>query len=89
MNNVLSTNVTIFRNIKDFKFESKLSVENRQQIVEMLTSVLNGKMSILNVAEADAGVIKHLKNSNLLMPNTQNLFVSKNENLSIKTAKSI
>lgn len=83
MNNVLSTSVMIFRNIKDFKFESKLSVENRQQIVEILSSALNGKMSILNTSEADAGVIKHLKNSNLLMPNTQNLFVSKNENTSI------
>ena len=83
MNNVLSTNVTIFRNVKDFKFEPKLSVENRQQIVEMLTSALKGKMSILNVHEADAGVVKHFINSNLLMPNTQNLFVSKNENAAI------
>ena len=83
MNNVLLTNVTIFRNVKDFKFEPKLSVENRQQIVEMLRDSLKGKMSILNISETDASVIKHLKNSNLLLPNTQNIFVSKNDNTAI------
>ena len=49
----------------------------------MLTNALKGKMSILNVKVADAGVVKHLKNSSLLLPNTQNLFVSKNDNISI------
>ena len=83
MNNVISTKATIFRNVKDFKFEPKLNVENRQQIVEMLNDVLKGKMSILNIAESDAGVVKHLKNSNLLLPNTQNLFVSKADNVAI------
>ncbi len=83
MNNVLSTNITIFRNIKDFKFEPKLNIENRQQIVQMLIEALKGKMSILNVAEVDAGIVKHLKNSGLLLPNTQNLFVANNDNISI------
>lgn len=83
MNNVLSTSVIIFRNIKDFKFENKLTVENKQQIVGMLSSALKGKMSLLNISEADANVVKHLKNSNLLMQNTQNLFVCKNEDVSI------
>ena len=83
MNNVLSTNVIIYRNLKDFKFEPKLTVENRQQIVEILTNTLKGKMSILNIQEADAGVVKHLKNSNLLLPNTINLFVSKNDDITV------
>ena len=77
MNNVLRTKAIVFRNVKDFKFESKLTNENKQQIVEMLETVLKGKMSLLNISNSDAKVINHLALNNLILPNTQNMFVSK------------
>ncbi len=80
MNNVISTSIIIYRNVKDFKFEPKLTAENRVQIVEMLEGALKGKMSLLNLKGADGNVVKHLTNNNLLMQNTQNIFVSKNDN---------
>lgn len=82
MNNVISTRVTIYRNVKDFKFENKLSVENKQKILEMLETSLKGKMSLINLNQADGNVVKHLMANDLIFENTQNLFVSK-ENATI------
>lgn len=82
MNNVLRTKVVIYRNIKDFKFEPKLTVENKQQIVEMLESALKGKMSILNISQVDGKVIEQLKMNNIISSTSQNVFVSK-ENTAI------
>ncbi len=77
MNNVLRTKVSIFRNIKDFKFENKLTEVNKQQIVAMLETALKGKMSLLNVQNLDANVSSQLLINDLVLPNTHNLFVSK------------
>ncbi len=82
MNNVISTRVTIFRNIKDFKFEPKLSNENKQQIIEMLETALKGKMSLINLSQTDGKITKNLIANSLILGNTQNLFVSK-ENTAI------
>ena len=76
MNNVISTRVTIYRNIKDFKFESKLTNENKQQIVTMLQDALKGKMSYMNIKQADGNVAKHLLGNDLVLGSTQDLFVS-------------
>ena len=58
MNNVISTRVRIFSNFKDFKFENKLTQDQKQQIIKMLEPALKGKMSYLNINSADAKVIK-------------------------------
>ena len=83
MNNVLSTRVTVNRNLKDFKFSHKLTPEQKQQVVDLLTNILNGKMSLLNLSQADEKVVKHLLTNDLLLGGTQNLFVSKNANIAI------
>jgi protein arginine kinase len=82
MNNVLSTRVTIFRNIKDFKFVPKLEVEQKQQILDMVEKAVHGKMALVNVANLDGEVSKNLIANDLLFANTQDLFLSK-ENLTI------
>ena len=83
MNNVMSTKVIIYRNIKDFKFESKLMPEQKQQILEMMAKALKDKMSLLTLNQVDGQVINFLKANDLIIGNTQNLFVSKNDNLAI------
>ena len=82
MNNVLSTRVTIFRNIKDFKFVPKLEVEQKQQILDIVEKAVHGKMALVNVANLDGEVSKNLIANDLLFANTQDLFLSK-ENLTI------
>ena len=77
MNNVISTRATIFRNIKDFKFENKLTNENKQEIVNILQNALGNKMSYLNIKQADGAVSSHLLGNDLILGNTQDMFVSK------------
>lgn len=83
MNNVIHTKVSIFRNLKDYKFSEKLTIEQKQEIVEKLKTALKTKMSLLNINNADENVKKYLIDNGLLSGNTQNLFVSKNESVAI------
>ena len=83
MNNVISTRVSVFRNIKDFKFENKLTQDQKQQIIKMVESALKNKMSYLNINGADAKVIKPLNDNVVILQNTTDLFVGKEENIAI------
>ena len=83
MNNVISTRVSVFRNLKDFKFENKLTLEQKQEIVEMIQNALKNKMSLLNINNADGNVIKFLNDKSLILPGVNNILVSKNENVVI------
>lgn len=83
MNNVISTKVKIFRNVKDYKFSTKILPEQKQEIVEKLQNALKNKMSLLNINNADGNVVKFLNDKSLISASVQNLFVSKNENLAI------
>lgn len=83
MNNVLNSKVTIYRNIKDFKFNQKLMPEQKQQILDMVEKSLNGKMTHLVVNKADGNVISFLKANDLIETNIQDIFVSKDENLAV------
>lgn len=84
MNNVILTKVQIFRNVKDYKFEPKLSVEHREEIVAKLEEVLKNKMSKLDVTSADAKVVKYLKGNRLVSNNSKTIFVGKEDNVAIK-----
>lgn len=83
MNNVISTRVSVFRNVKDYKFENKLIPEQKEEITKIIESNVKNTMYLLNVSNADEKVLKHLKDNAIIMPNTQNLFVDKKEDLAI------
>lgn len=83
MNNVISTKVSIFRNIKDYKFESKLAKEQRIEIVENLKNVLAGKATYVNLTNIDATALKHLEDNNLTVGKTEEIFLDKKDTLSI------
>ena len=83
MNNVLSTRIKIFRNIKELKFENKLTEEQKQQIIDLLQNALKNDMSYLNLPSADAKVISYLNSNDLIIGKTQNVFVSKKDCLAI------
>ena len=83
MNNVISTRVSVFRNLKDYKFENKLTPEQKQEIVEILQKELKNKMMLVNVNSMDEQVAKTLKENVLILGNAQNLFVDKKDKLAI------
>lgn len=83
MNNVLSTKVTVYRNVKDFKFDTKLMPEQKQQIVQILANALEDKMTFVTLNQTDGNIINYLKSNDLVMQNTQNLFIAKNDRIAI------
>ena len=83
MNNIISTRISVFRNIKDFKFENKLTQEQKQEIVKMLETALKGKMCYLNVNDADIKAIKPLNDNVVILQNTKDLFVGKDDNIAV------
>lgn len=83
MNNVISTKVNVYRNVKDYKFTQKLSSEQKQEITQKLEEVFKNKLTLLNVASADAQVVKYLKTNNLILPKTANVFLSKSDSLCV------
>ena len=82
MNNIISTKARVFRNLKDYKFVLKLSNEQKEEISEKLSKIFN-KFSLVSLSSADANVIKVLKNNNLISQNTNNVLLSKEENVSV------
>ena len=82
MNNIISTKARVFRNLKDYKFVLKLSNEQKEEISEKLSKIFS-KFSLISLSSADANVIKVLKNNNLISQNTNNVLLSKDENVSV------
>lgn len=46
MNNVISTTVNIYRNLKDYKFVNKLTEEQKQEIKDKVTSILPKELDV-------------------------------------------
>ena len=84
MNNVISTKVKIFRNVKDYKFVPKLEVEKQNEIIDKITSALKDKLSLINLNSTDAKVIEALKNVGLIENvNCPNILVNEKTNTSL------
>ena len=83
MNNVLSTKVTIYRNLKDFKFENKMDIQQKQSAMDMLNDVLKKEMALLDLKQTDGNVVSALKSNDLIEGNAQYLFLDKKERLTL------
>ncbi|MBQ9795662.1 MAG: hypothetical protein IJW36_01695 [Clostridia bacterium] len=83
MNNVISTRVSVYRNLKDFKFSNKLTDEQKQTIITTIKDAVKGKMLFSNIKEIDETNTQRLKNLGLVLENTKNIFIDKKENLVI------
>ena len=84
MNNVISTKVNIFRNVKDYKFVPKISKEHKEEIVEKLTEIFKSKLVLINLASVDSEVVKYLRSNQLISPQTVNLFLSKTNDICVR-----
>lgn len=76
MNNVISTEISVYRNLKDYKFVPKLSAEKKGEIIDKLLSVLKGKFDYINLKTADEKTLDELKNANINF-SSQHIFVDK------------
>lgn len=83
MNSVITKKAIFYRNVKDYKFSHKLSVEQKQEIINSLLQVLGENYSLLNVANADATIINYLNKNSLINKNSSTLILSKSDPICI------
>ncbi len=82
MNNVIKSKVTIFRNIKDFKFAPKLDENSAQKILDIVEQNVKDMVRI-KIGSQDAKTISYLLANDLITTNTQYAFAHKSKQLSI------
>lgn len=82
MNNVISTSVVVFRNLKDYKFVAKLEPEKKLEIVEKLTDILKGKFEYINLSKVDDKTLEKLQAANIEY-NSQHLYINKDKTVAI------
>ena len=70
MNNVVFTKVSIFRNLKDYKFVPKLEADKQNEIIEKLSAAMKGKMNLTELSSINLDAQKVLK-TNRLVTNTR------------------
>ena len=94
MNNVIATNITLYRNLKDYKFVSKLEREKKLDIIEKLTKALAGKCVYINMSKTDDRGMDNVQSLNIdynsqhiFLDNDKKVLISlfEDEHLTIKT----
>jgi protein arginine kinase len=69
MNNVISTVVKFYRNVKDYKFVPKLEPEKQEKVVKTVEKALKDKMKPLELATASKSDVTHLRDMLIVKPN--------------------
>ena len=82
MNNIMSTKVQIFRNLKEYKFSNKLSEDSKNEIIEKVKLAVKGKMELVNLNEIDDKTMQFMTRSNSQVSNL--LFAHKAKDLAIE-----
>ncbi len=71
MNNVIFTKASFFRNIKDYKFSNKLTEQQKQEILDKIKSVFQGKLTYVDMLNADENTRKYLLVNKLITKNSK------------------
>lgn len=87
MNNVISTRVSVFRNLKDFKFSNKLNEEQKQSIIELLEKELKTQMKLSKVASLEKSIVDKLNEKALILANVDTVFIDKKQDLVVNMFK--
>ena len=82
MNNVIKTKVSIFRNIKDYKFVPKLDEKSMKEILDIVENNVKD-MAKIKVSTLDNNTLTYLMSNDLIFPNSQYVFAHKNKTVSI------
>ena len=81
MNNVIYTKVSIFRNVKDYKFVPKLEANKKEEIVNNLASILKD-FSLIDLTKTSEQIKEYI--SSLQISTKNNLvFLNQKNNLAI------
>ena len=83
MNNFIFTRVSIFRNLKDYKFMPKLDKEKAQEIENAMDKALSENYSKVVLDNADATTLKYLFENNLASKNTKGVYLDKKNTISV------
>lgn len=83
MNNFIFTRVSIFRNLKDYKFVPKLDKEKAQEIENMLDNVLAKNYVKTIISNTDETTLKYLYQNELASKNTKGVYLDKQNMLSV------
>jgi len=75
MNNLISTKIKFFRNLKAYKFVPKLTQENKVKIIEELSAALTD-FKFINAENIDEEIVKYLKQNYLFNNSVNHLFLS-------------
>jgi len=79
MNSLILNKATFYRNIKDYKFSHKLSAEQKQEIVNKLTSALGNDYSLLTLNNLDFKILNYLNENALIDQNSSLIFLHKHQ----------
>ncbi len=83
MNNIIFTRVSVFRNLKDYKFVPKLDKEKAQLIENELDKILNKNFHKVIVQNTDNSTLKYLYENDLISKNTKGVYLDKQNMLSV------
>ena len=72
MNNVISTNVKYFRNVKDYKFLPKLDKEKQMAIYDIVVNAVNKEMKLIG-QQSNPNCFDKLYELNLITPKSKTL----------------
>ena len=72
MNNVISTNVKYFRNVKDYKFLPKLDKEKQMAIYDIVVNAVNKEMKLID-QQSNPNCFDKLYELNLITPKSKTL----------------
>ena len=82
MNNVIYTKVSVFRNIKDYKFVPKLEQNKKEEIVNKLLDVLKD-FNLIDLTKASEQIKEYIKSMQITTKN--NLVFLNQKNMSAVT----
>lgn len=83
MNSVVFSKAIIFRNLKDYKFSHKLTIEQKQEIANKILSVIGSEYALLNISTIDANMLKYLRENALINNNSTTILLNKTNNICI------
>lgn len=84
MNSVVFTKVSIFRNLKDYKFVPKLEEGKQNEIIEKVSAAMKGKMNLTELGSINLDAQKVLKTSRLVTnARCNNIYLGEQENLCV------
>lgn len=83
MNSVIFKKAKLFRNVKDFKFSNKLTNEQKDEILNIVSKALGKDFTLLQIKSLDANMLNYLKENSFINQHSTTIFLSKKDSVCI------